>query len=555
MRRLVILIFTALLSVTLISASIVENRLAKVEQRQEENSRLESLRSSPAFPGLSGKDGIEKKEGFIESNQTETGKWLREGWFYNYSNFLREGVGPDIPHKKPISGKPAEDVIKVLVIGDSMVFGTGLSDRELRWPNQLERTLNERTTPGAFHVETLGRDNASAIEEPEWLTKKRIEALDPDILVISYFMNDPVPSYREEAVCGKIDLCHEGESESLPGYTQCVNGRSGLLPVMIRKVIGPWFPNIAYNLLQRNCDVRKLTSKNGIISPLEIQNRPKDSPYWPLMQTSVRSIPNRIGEIPILFAPLHLNDASYSLVDEVSDLYKSIGAIILPMHETLKIVGEKQKLEVSLRSNPEDGHPGGVVTQAIADDVTDSILVQIDSERLKAATKSALMQSHPLYPLISNMLPITLSTQGDNNEMKVTHESTIESKMKSYQYLGKILPPQHVPCALLNRPHAQIILEPTRMKKVMKVDITSAMKNGLELYIFAHKTNQKPNDLWGPEIMPLGRYKAGDQVKLPSKLPSGASVNGILVAESGSIGCEMNDIIQLDSFSLLISNR
>lgn len=91
--------------------------------------------------------------------------------------------GPEIDLDKP------EGVTRVLMVGDSLVFGWGVSQEETM-AHLLEAKLN--AGGGRFEVVNLGVGNYNTTMEVE-LFKERGLPLKPDAVVLVFFVNDPEP--------------------------------------------------------------------------------------------------------------------------------------------------------------------------------------------------------------------------------------------------------------------------------------------------------------------------------------------------------------------------
>lgn len=91
----------------------------------------------------------------------------------------------DIPQGKP-SG-----VFRVFMLGDSVVFGQGTSQTDLS--EELERLLNDRDPSGLgrkFEVVNTGVPSYTTCQELV-LLNGRIDAFEPDLVVVGYAANDP----------------------------------------------------------------------------------------------------------------------------------------------------------------------------------------------------------------------------------------------------------------------------------------------------------------------------------------------------------------------------
>lgn len=79
---------------------------------------------------------------------------------------------------------------RVIVVGDSFVWGDGLANINDVWWRQLERELMRR---GYHNVEViaLGRNGAQTKEELQWMQDPRFAALRPEAVLLGYVTNDP----------------------------------------------------------------------------------------------------------------------------------------------------------------------------------------------------------------------------------------------------------------------------------------------------------------------------------------------------------------------------
>lgn len=94
--------------------------------------------------------------------------------------------GPEVSRTKP------PGTFRVAAIGDSLTFGYAVLGEEA-WPAALERALNEDPSKlGAQKVEVLnlGVSGYNSRDEAIVLEQKAL-ALDPDVIVVGYFLNDP----------------------------------------------------------------------------------------------------------------------------------------------------------------------------------------------------------------------------------------------------------------------------------------------------------------------------------------------------------------------------
>lgn len=87
--------------------------------------------------------------------------------------------------------------LKILVLGDSFVFGYGYSNFNYMWWNQLSGVLKTRGYD--CNIYGVGYEAASTYNELQWLTTtSMVSDLDPDIIIIGYVTNDPDSGYLNE---------------------------------------------------------------------------------------------------------------------------------------------------------------------------------------------------------------------------------------------------------------------------------------------------------------------------------------------------------------------
>lgn len=103
-------------------------------------------------------------------------------------------------------------VFRILALGDSMTFGPGV-DLEQTYPKVLERLLNEGNE-GRYQVINAGASGYSAYEEVvTW--RNRGEALDPDLVIVGFCVND-VGDPRRQMDARTLEVLGELPDEMIP---------------------------------------------------------------------------------------------------------------------------------------------------------------------------------------------------------------------------------------------------------------------------------------------------------------------------------------------------
>lgn len=86
-----------------------------------------------------------------------------------------------------------DDVVRILVVGDSVSFGHGV-DGDETYPQVLEKMLNQRITDYKFDVINTGVPGNSPFQEYHDLRRGMV--FEPDIVIIQFVLNDLVEPYK-----------------------------------------------------------------------------------------------------------------------------------------------------------------------------------------------------------------------------------------------------------------------------------------------------------------------------------------------------------------------
>ncbi|HPF37311.1 MAG TPA: SGNH/GDSL hydrolase family protein [Phycisphaerae bacterium] len=107
---------------------------------------------------------------------------------YSINEFGFRGPAPEIP-------KPP-GVVRIACLGDSFTFGEGVRDEDT-WPAVLAARLNSARPAGvaSYDVINAGVQGYGLVDELLWYGL-RIEKLNPDIVVLAFFMNDLAPTHE-----------------------------------------------------------------------------------------------------------------------------------------------------------------------------------------------------------------------------------------------------------------------------------------------------------------------------------------------------------------------
>jgi hypothetical protein len=89
--------------------------------------------------------------------------------------------------------KKKEGEFRILALGDSYTWGDGVDDKTKLWPEVLEKNLRETYKKNNINVINMGICGLTTVNEFELLIRVG-QALEPDLVIIEYLINDVLPS-------------------------------------------------------------------------------------------------------------------------------------------------------------------------------------------------------------------------------------------------------------------------------------------------------------------------------------------------------------------------
>lgn len=116
--------------------------------------------------------------------------WLKEQDSIEYLTSRKKGPSSDYPIVR-LKGaeQEAKAEVKILVVGDSFIAGSGTSNLNYLWWKQLQNELDKRGYDCVVYG--VGRGGASTYDELQWLAEtSMVQDIKPDIIIIGYVAND-----------------------------------------------------------------------------------------------------------------------------------------------------------------------------------------------------------------------------------------------------------------------------------------------------------------------------------------------------------------------------
>lgn len=472
---------------------------------------------------------------------------VRENRVSVWNQYHRMGSGPDIKTSQfPQPEHPNPDRIRVLVVGDSYVWGHGYDEPAMRWPARLEAQLNARTAPGTFEVIAQARNNFSAFGQADWFTKERFEQLDPDVFVLGYFENDIFPSFTEPSICPE-QYCEQYDVTTRPEYVECISGERGLTARLVRHLVKPVSQSAARSMLQRHCDPERIAKQLDFPTFQRIYEDPRVSPYWSKFIDAYARLSSAAGDrqLFVFETPIYPSQAAFKR--HVAPVLDAYGFNIVPRTATDKVLADLAALgpvEVGLplaMVSPADGHASPLLTAAFATDTAAEIIAKLPAERLRAASRATTAPTRTLVDA-THPAPVTVGSL-DENRAVLTFTMRNDRKPLTTTPEGD-LPPQYVPCVSVGAPYLQISFDPNlppATKLAFRFESLSAGTR--ELFGYGYNEREQMFN------RSLGRIRAGEVVNLTA-----GEFRGLRLASSGE-NCALDRVITAPTTTVTLTRR
>lgn len=485
---------------------------------------------------------------FVQSGVTlpdDVEVWHREN-AYRLGQLSRIQGGAPLPlgnHVESPEDKD-KDAFRVLVVGDSFVFGFGINDLDRVWHRVLANKLAERFGAGSYEFNTVSHIGTSILSYSENLSEEAIQTHKPDLIVIGFLPNDWMADGSERRICGgrvtnasSSSSCTIGAWYTRPAYVSCLEGKSNLIGALLRKFVKPVFPRVANSLTERMCDPKSYPEDP--LTPNQVGDMvadPESSPYWSLYVDSIATIRRNAGSIPVLALPTATNGYKSSPV--VYETLRKGGIGVIPTPRTAAMLKEGQSFDKkSLWVNPADPHPDTALHNAYAEDAFDFIEREYPNISPERTYDMALL---------SNYTPSSMTISSDGDQVTLSHSRTNASTLaqtttNDYRTVPRL--PQAAPCAPYGRPHSRVVFNPQVLSKPFNAIVT--LEKSERALVFSTVSY----DSTGREVIskPV-RLAVGE----PVDYRFDTNTTGFIVG-ADQTGCSLNQEIHLTSFTLNVA--
>ena len=382
--------------------------------------------------------------------------WQREGRFINLSLLERQGpdhLFDDVTYAPDDSGRS-----RVLLVGDSFIYGTGVANVDDTLGERLEDALNVHVGRVAFDVRSIGLQGASTVEQAEWLTDEFLNTYNPDLIVVGYGPNDVVPSGRERVLCGAQLYCNKQVTSAQgPEYVACLTGQVGLFSNLVRLFVRPLFPLVANSVLTRYCDLDRIAAKTNTYSHHELETKPQNGPYWQYYLDAVDRFAQINKNTPVMFAPLLPGESNPDYSFPGKDALVRNGLAVADTTRLLDFA-TREGVGNKLWANPVDAHPNRYLNELFAKDIVNS-LAKVHPRIFGAGGAAAGPGAVKREPLVVGHLPYSKRTLKTNDlSARAILAPSTPPKVITNLRDGRATSSQLAPCAVLGRPHGLLYM-------------------------------------------------------------------------------------------------
>lgn len=347
--------------------------------------------------------------------------------------------------------------IRVIVLGDSYTYPTGLVDLSAHWPTLLEERLNAETAPGSFEVVSVAASGASTYTLARWAD---------DIQNYSPSASGANKSVIDERFAEKFDVLLVGavSNDRFPG------GYDPEIPEFLRGAAA----KIGY---EDSSKFRYVES--GAMKYLYFGEEDPNNDLYPYALEHLRS---SFKDSKAFWIPLTYLETERGIQLRDKDLYESSGFISMQTENVEDLLASYSIEELMVTGV--DPHPGTALLRAYAEDAAASILDNIEPERLELAKNTAgraKRDAVSFYAPASGSLTVK-SEDGSRGKIVYTHSGSIEPctvfshnnattacvgekmifklpKQRNTAGGGFVeAAAQYAPCVSLGRPHAVLTL-------------------------------------------------------------------------------------------------
>lgn len=480
--------------------------------------------------------------------------WARENTFVNNNLIKEQGYGFNKKNYHDAFENDNPTPYRILLFGDSFVWGNGDLDTANHIGAQVERKLNAQTNSNIFQVTSLGQNGRSIYNYYDYFKNKTLTSLKPAVVIYGFYLNDPIPSFTETIICGGLrpEKCKAEDPQLNPQYQNCLQGAGNNTSKIINRLRTP-FPLATQTLLTRYCapQLVKLQAEQFDFDRILLQ--PKKSPYYTTWLRTLRLLKEELEPYSIHVANFYLHPNQLPADRVLTKDFLANGYNMIPMRSTYELykpfesgqyVAKEEEAFISkVYVNPGNAHPSSFLSNRYVEDITQYILAHLDRKVYDQAAKSASKKIEG--PLVSSTMPsFDVIHKNELNQSTVTFDKSISPAYIQRNAAGKELPFQYANCLNLGYSNFQIMLAQGLSGKLRIQGLDPKIKTQLGFYYYDTEHVRR--------YLPLAT-KIGPQmvVSIPESKGNPALVIGF--PEFGA-KCPINKIIDAPNFKITLKN-
>ncbi|SHN52076.1 SGNH/GDSL hydrolase family protein [Desulfovibrio litoralis] len=378
-----------------------------------------------------------------KTQQISTPEWVLENSKINKQNYIKILNNKTNPIMKGLGFAPPEvsnERKRILVVGDSYIWGDGLVNINTVWWRQLNWELEKRGYNN-IDVIAIGVNGASTKDQLAWLKEKDkesglsiFEKYKPDAIIFGYVTNDPDMGYVKQYSTNKRPS---------------------------RSLLARLFPNIREAVIERYEKKLETTGKYNDLTgyPYEqwelmlLQGKNYEE-YKKLILELSKELKNY--NVPAFFVSTPTSPNATYVAPRYAQIKEDIPKAGIPFYNLLPTMIKEISPKENVLANPANGHPGPRVTRFFAKQVVDIL----EKDYPDVLGNRTITQT-PITPKINDWLPPALDVK--------------QTAKDEWTFQG-IAPPDALLYMPIKEPHAVLSFERPRLIKELQFNDSRDLK-------------------------------------------------------------------------------
>ncbi len=414
----------------------------------------------------------------------------------------------------PVSEKSPKSK-RILVMGDSFVWGSGYANLNTIWWRQLQRELQRR---GYNDVEVIaaGQPGAPTRKELNW-AKKLVPLYKPDLVIWGYVTNDP----------------EEGDTKNGLSYVKNVHCPPDDFPVRTVTFVTSMFPNLGdelFNVLRRGIRTKKMSGSIYGWDFADWELKLLEGKNWQVYTDTVKDLGEYVRHLSVPSFALTLPSCVFTgNTSKGRDLISFIRSYYDVRYKPVRELWEKDQIKwcssldafldaakkdkriespdppLWLGINPANGHPGPLATHVHAVEAANIL----ESQYPSVLGPRTLPVETVAVPVINDWLPFPIDLHQSGSKVFFVYP-TYEPEMLTMP---------------IRKPFVQLNL--ANPVSLSQLTLTGADLKSADIYVSSDDPDKHYDD---GSLLALGEKKGGFEKWNPALSPRTAMVNTIRIS-------------------------